>query len=218
MGEMTFIDGPEALTALDLPLPPSALADLHAYRDLLSTWNGRMNLVGPSAMAQFWTRHVADSAQLLALAPEARTFADLGAGAGLPGVVLAILLKGEPGAHVHLVESLAKRCGFLREAVAALSLPATVHQARAEDLKPAPAVEVVTARAVAPLDKLLAFARPVLRPGVRGLFLKGRNAASEVEAARQGWSFTAVLHPSSTDPEGRIVEITRLQKGARARG
>ncbi len=169
-------------------------------------------------MAQFWTRHVADSAQLLALAPGARTFADLGTGAGLPGVVLAILLKGTPGAHVHLIESLAKRCTFLNEAVSALALPATVHHARAEALKPPPVVEVVTARAVAPLDRLLAFARPVLKPGVRGLFLKGRGAHAEVQAARQGWDFTAVLHPSRTDPEARIVEITRLQKGGPARG
>ena len=218
MRETTFTDGPEALFALGLPLPTSALADLHAYRDLLSTWNGRMNLVGPSAMAEFWTRHVADSAQLLSLAPGARTFADLGSGAGLPGLVLAILLKGVSGARVHLVESLAKRCAFLTEAVSVLALPAIVHHARAEALRPAPVVDVVTARAVAPLDKLLAFARPVLKPGVRGLFLKGRSAAAEIEAARQGWSFTATLHPSRTDPEGRIVEITRLQKGGLARG
>ncbi len=212
-----FEDGPSAVLALGLDLPPTAIEDLRAYRDLLSTWNARLNLVGPSAMAEFWTRHVADSAQLLALAPGARAFADIGTGAGLPGVVLAILLKGRPGAQVHLVESLAKRCTFLREAVAALSLPATVHNARAEALKPLPVVEVVTARAVAPLDKLLGFARPLLASGARGLFLKGRGAAAEVAAAREAWSFSAVLHPSRTDPEARIVEVTGLRKGRSAR-
>ena len=161
---------------------------------------------------EFWTRHAADSAQLLTLAPGARTFADLGAGAGLPGVVLAILLKGTPGAHVHLVESVAKRCLFLTEAVGALARPATVHHARAESLKAAPMVEVVTARAVAPLDRLLGYARPMLRPGVRGLFLKGRTAGEEVKAARKAWRFTAILHPSRTDPDGRIVEVTGLAR------
>lgn len=211
-------EGPEALAALGLDLARATLDDLHAYRDLLSTWNGRMNLVGPSAMAQFWTRHVADSAQLLSLAPGATTFADLGTGAGLPGVVLAILLKGRAGAQVHLVESLAKRCAFLREVVSTLAIPAVVHHVRAEDLKPAPAVEVVTARAVAPLEKLLGYARPMLKPGVRGLFLKGRGAEAEVAAARHAWDFTAVLHPSRTDPDARVVEIARLQRGGTARG
>ena len=105
-----------------------------------------MNLVGPSALAAFWLRHAYDSAQLLFLAPEALTWADLGAGAGFPGIVLAIKLKGREGAHVHLVESMAKRCRFLSEVVAALDLPATVHNVRAESLEIK--VDAVTARAL----------------------------------------------------------------------
>ena len=90
-----------------------ALADLEAYRGLLEDWNQRMNLVGPATLPAFWSRHALDSAQLLPLAPDALTWADLGAGAGLPGVVLARLGRNRPGFHVHLVESMSKLCRFL---------------------------------------------------------------------------------------------------------
>ena len=196
----------------DLRLTAGQEQDLTAYRDLLSTWNARINLVGPSAMGEFWSRHVADSAQLLGLAPQARLWADIGSGAGFPGVVLAILLKGREGARVDLVESLAKRCGFLAEVTRALALPAAIHHARAEALSPPPRVEVVTARAVAPLERLLGYAQPLLRSDVIGLFLKGRAAESEVAAARRSWRFAAVLHPSRTDGSGRIVEVSGLAR------
>src|SRR5271170_1143915 len=119
------------------------MADLERYRALLAEWNERMNLVGPSAMETFWSRHAWDSAQLLAFAPEAKVWADIGAGAGFPGLVLAILLKDTPNAKVHLVESMAKRCRFLSEMVSSLSLPAVVHNARAETVR-IDGVEVVT--------------------------------------------------------------------------
>jgi 16S rRNA (guanine527-N7)-methyltransferase len=127
---------------------PQQMADLEAFRALLAEWNEVMNLVGPSALAEFWPRHAWDSAQLLKLHPEALTWADLGAGAGFPGLVLAILLKGRANAHVHLVESMAKRCRFLSEVVKTLDLPAAVHNRRAEELKLK--VDAVTARACAP--------------------------------------------------------------------
>ena len=149
------------------------MADLRAFRDLLIEWNGRMNLVGPSALGEFWRRHALDSAQLRDLAPQANTWADLGAGAGFPGLVLAILVKGQPNAHVHLVESTAKRCRFLQAVVDALCLPATVHNARAESL--ALNVDIVTARACAPMVRLLGYAWPYLRSGATGLFLKGQD-------------------------------------------
>ena len=110
------------------------MADLERFRELLAEWNAVMNLVGPSAMEAFWPRHVWDSAQLLRLEPEAKVWADLGAGAGFPGLVLAIMLKNTPGACVHLVESMAKRCRFLEAVVGTLNLPAEVHNARAEGL------------------------------------------------------------------------------------
>lgn len=191
---------------------PAAMADMAAFMDALDQANGRMNLVGPSAMSQFWPRHAWDGAQLLIHAPDARTWADLGAGAGLPGVVLAILLKAEPGAHVHLVESLAKRCGFLREVVEALDLPATVHNARAESLSLK--VDVVTARACAPMAKLLGFAKPFLAKGATGLFLKGREVEVELTEAARYWRFQAELIPSLSSPSGRVVKVKGLSRVA----
>lgn len=186
------------------------LADLARYQELLATWNAVMNLVGPATLATYWTRHALDSSQLLDLAPGAKIWADLGAGAGLPGVVLAILLKDTPGATVHLVESMAKRCRFLSEVVTALDLPAQVHNARAEDLKLK--VEVVTARACAPMTRLLGFSQPYLQRGALGLFLKGQDVASELTEAEKAWTFEADLRPSQSDPRGRIVQVKGLSR------
>lgn len=186
---------------------PAQMADLEAFRALLADWNGRMNLVGPSALTEFWGRHAYDSAQLIDLAPKALTWADLGAGAGFPGIVLAILLKGRPGARVHLMESVAKRCRFLEAVVEALALPAQVHCARAEDLKLT--VDIVTARACAPFTRLLEFARPYMDRGAAGLFLKGRGIEAELHEALASWTFEASLTPSRSDPSGRIVMIRR---------
>ncbi len=188
------------------------MAELVRYRDLLGSWNDRMNLVGPTAMAAFWLRHALDSAQLLRIEPQARVWLDIGAGGGFPGVVLAILLKGSPGARVHLVESVAKRSRFLAEAVAALELPAVVHTARAETLPRQVGVQVVTARACAPMPRLLGYAFPHLKPGVSGLFLKGRGVDAELTEARGSWRFQADLLPSLSDPSGRVVRIERLAR------
>jgi 16S rRNA (guanine527-N7)-methyltransferase len=186
------------------------LADLERYRQLLAEWNEVMNLVGPATLPDYWNRHAWDSAQLLKLDPAAKTWADLGAGAGLPGVVLAILGKGREGFHVHLVESMAKRCRFLAEVVRELDLPATVHNARAENL--ALPVDSVTARACAPLHRLLGYARPYLAKGATGWFLKGQDVASELEEATRYWQFEAEIVPSLSDPRGRIVRVRRLKR------
>jgi 16S rRNA (guanine527-N7)-methyltransferase len=187
---------------------PAQVADLERYRQLLAEWNEVMNLVGPATLPDFWNRHAWDSAQLLKLDPEAKVWADLGAGAGLPGVVLAILGKGREGFHVHLVESMAKRCRFLSEVVKELDLPATVHNDRAENLTLA--VDSVTARACAPLHRLLGYARPYLQKGATGWFLKGQDVASELEEATRYWKFEAETVPSLSDPRGRIVRVRRL--------
>jgi len=181
------------------------MRDLDGYRLLLEDWNGRLNLVGPSALASFWPRHALDSAQLLRLAPDALRWADLGTGAGLPGLILAIMLKTRPGARIHLVETLAKRCRFLEAVVQALDLPAEVINGRAEAIPLA--VDVVTARAVAALPRLLTFAHPCLKAGAVGLFLKGRTAQAELDEARLDWRLDAELIQSLSDPDGRIVEI-----------
>jgi len=190
----------------------ACLADAERFSGMLAEANSRVNLVGASTLADYWRRHFLDSAQLLTLAPSARVWADLGSGAGFPGVILAILLKDVAGARVYLVESMAKRCRFLDEAVRALALPASVHNARAESL--ALDVDVVTARACAPLTRLLGFARPSLKRGARGLFLKGAEVDSELAEARKSWRFVLATHPSLSDPRGRILEITELARVA----
>ena len=186
------------------------MADLETFAARLAEANAVMNLVGPDTLPDIWNRHYWDSAQLLDLAPGASTWADLGAGAGFPGVVLAILLKGAPGAHVWLIDSLGKRCRFLDQMVAELGLPATVINGRAEDH--AVAVDVVTARAVTPMDKLLGYAQPYLQRGARGLFLKGEKAELEVAEARRVWQFQSDLSVSRSDPRGRIVSVRSLRR------
>jgi 16S rRNA (guanine527-N7)-methyltransferase len=186
------------------------MADLQAFLALLTEWNGRMNLVGPSALADFWRRHALDSLQIRDIEPEARSWADLGAGAGFPGIVLAIFAKGEPDTHVHLVESMAKRCRFLEAVVEALALQATVHNARAEDLSLK--VDVVTARACAPMVRLLGYAWPYLKTGATGLFLKGQDVEVELKEATKYWKFHARLIPSISYSEGRIVRLKRVSR------
>jgi 16S rRNA (guanine527-N7)-methyltransferase len=187
---------------------PAQMADLERFRVMLAERNEVMNLVGPASLPDFWSRHAWDSAQLLRLAPEARAWADLGAGAGLPGLVLAILGKGVIGFHVDLVESMTKRCKFLSEVVEELTLPASVHNARAENLDLA--VEIVTARACAPLHRLLGYARPYLQSGATGLFLKGQDVVAEMKEAARHWEYEADVVPSKSDPRGRIVRVRRL--------
>lgn len=187
--------------------------DAATYRERLAEANAHMNLVGASTLGQFWERHFVDSAQLLYAAPEANVWADLGSGAGLPGLVLAILLKGRAGARIHLVESMAKRCRFLSEMVETLALPAVVHNARAETL--GLKVEVVTARACAPLDRLLGYAQPFFVRGARGLFLKGADVDKEIAEARKTWRFKAETHTSLSDPRGRLLSIEELSRAGK---
>ena len=191
---------------------PDRIADVAIFLDRLTEANAVMNLVGPDSLPDFWNRHAFDSAQLLDLAPEALTWADLGAGAGFPGVVLAILLKGRPGAHVWLVDSLQKRCRFLQTVVDELDLPATVVWGRAEEQ--AIVVDVVTARAVAALDKLLGYAQPYMVRGAQGLFLKGEKAELELQEARKVWQMTSDLSVSRSDPRGRILTVRTLRRGS----
>jgi 16S rRNA (guanine527-N7)-methyltransferase len=189
---------------------PARLEDAERFRVMLTEANRVTNLVGESTLGDFWRRHFIDSAQLLWHETSARVWADLGSGAGLPGVVLAILLKSRTGAHVHLIESMAKRCRFLADVVEVLDLPATVHNVRAESLELQ--VEMVTARACAPLDRLLTYARPYLARGARGLFLKGAEVEAEIAEARRHWRFSARSRPSLSDPRGRLLSIEELAR------
>ena len=186
------------------------VADLETLRELLADWNGRMNLVSAASLADYWQRHVLDSAQLAPLAPDARVWVDIGAGAGFPGLVLAILLKETSGAKVHLVESQAKRCRFLEAAGEALALPVEVHNVRAEDLSVK--ADIVAARAVAPLVKLLGFARPYFARGATGLFLKSEGLPAELAEARKAWRFACETLPSRSDPRGRVLRVEGLAR------
>jgi len=189
---------------------PAQMADLATLIERLTVANAVMNLVGPDTIPDVWNRHIFDSAQLLDLAPEAATWADLGAGAGFPGLVLAILLKDRADSHVWLIDSLGKRCRFLQEVVEALSLRATVINGRAEEQRIK--VDIVTARALAPMDRLLGYAQPYLQRGAQGLFLKGEKAEAELIEARKVWQFDSDLSVSRSDPRGRIVSVRSLRR------
>ncbi len=181
---------------------------LEAYVGLLERWNQRINLVGRGSLANLWRRHILDSAQLMPLLPAApaarqRVLLDLGSGAGLPGLVLAILGAGE----VHLVESDQRKAAFLREAArVVMANEIVVHNSRIEAMKPFRA-DVVTARALAPLTRLLALAAPFLEADSRCLFLKGAQAESELELAQRDWKFSVESHRSCTYSSGNILVI-----------
>jgi 16S rRNA (guanine527-N7)-methyltransferase len=184
-------------------------ARLDSLVALLLKWQDTTNLIAPSTLAEIWTRHIADSAQLLALAPDARAWVDLGSGGGFPGLVVACAMADHPGATIHLVESNQKKSAFLREAARILGVPAIVHAQRIEDFVGATmqSFDVVTARALAPLDRLIGYADPLLITGALGLFPKGQDAESELTAASKSWTIEAELVPSVTDPQARIVVV-----------
>jgi 16S rRNA (guanine527-N7)-methyltransferase len=195
-----------------LSVSRETLERLEAYRTLLSKWAPRINLIGASTLDQFWDRHVLDSAQLLEVAgPSALRWVDVGTGAGFPGLVIAALLADTPGAHVRLVEPNLKRCAFLREAARALAAPVTVDDAKIEALTP-DSRDVFTARAFAPLPRLLPVAAPWADAGARILLLKGEDLWAEVQEASTHWRFQTIETPSLSDPRGRIVEIKDLAR------
>ena len=159
------------------PVSHETLARLDAYVELLGQWRKAVNLISEASFAEVWTRHVADSAQLLAHAPEAKVWVDMGSGAGFPGLVIAIQLADLPGARVHLIESDQRKCAFLREAARVTAAPAVIHNERIESAAPriADAVDAVSARALAPLPKLIDFAKIWLDQGATGVFPRGRT-------------------------------------------
>jgi 16S rRNA (guanine527-N7)-methyltransferase len=202
------------------PVSREIAARLDHLVDLLLQWQRRINLVAPSTIPTLWTRHIADSLQLLTILPQAKRWVDLGSGAGFPGLVLAAALADRDGASVHLVESNAKKAAFLREASRALRLPAIVHAERIEDFvrhfgEP---VHAVTARALAPLVTLLELAEPLLKTGAQGLFPKGQDVDAELTEASKCWNIETELVPSKTNSRSSIVVVQRLSKrpGARA--
>jgi 16S rRNA (guanine527-N7)-methyltransferase len=212
----------DRIRALGLtPVSRETVERLDRFVELLLDWQRRINLIAPSTEPVLWTRHIADSLQLLALAPEAGVWADLGSGGGFPGLVIACALADRSGALVHLVESNGKKAAFLREAVRATEAPAFVHGFRVADfVEEAPEnIEIVTARALAPLPELLESAYPLLKKGAVGLFPKGQGAEAELTEAAKCWSIQETLAASRTDPKARIIVVRSLEPiaGSRAK-
>jgi 16S rRNA (guanine527-N7)-methyltransferase len=196
------------------PVSRETEARLNRYVDLLLEWQAKTNLVAPSTLPNLWTRHIADSLQLLALAPAAKVWVDLGSGGGFPGVVLACALAETPGAVVHLVERNAKKAGFLREALRVTGATGVVHLADIGDTveRITGAVDCVTARAVAPLHQLIGFAEPLLRNGAKALFPKGQDVEAELTEATKYWNIRPHLHSSRTGGGGWIVELDQVER------
>lgn len=201
-------DAAEVLRAFDVSRESEQ--KLRLFVDLLREWQGKMNLVSKASMADVWTRHVADSLQLLRLMPQSpQVIADLGSGAGFPGLVLALA-----GPHeVHLYESIGKKANFLREAGRLTGAKAEVHQMRIEDITTPPKVGFVTARALAPLDRLLELALPFLEGGATGLFMKGQDVDEELTKATKSWRIKVEKHPSLTDSRSVILAVTEAHYG-----
>jgi 16S rRNA (guanine527-N7)-methyltransferase len=210
-----MIDDPACLDALDVSRKTRERLETH--RRLLLDWSTRINLVGPATLDQFWSRHALDSLQLLPLAPKARRWLDLGAGAGFPGLVIAAALADAPEADITLVESTGKKAAFLSAVIEASGLPARVLNQRIEQVRLPTAPEVVTARALAPLPQLIEYATPYFGRGAIGLFHKGAKIDAELEAAgfkAHGGAYSngtmrATRHPSLSDARGCIVRIER---------
>lgn len=184
------------------------LGKLGKYVALLEKWQRTQNLVGPSAIREVWTRHVADSAQLVALAPTARRWLDIGAGAGFPGLIIAILLATDPESFVDLVESRAKKCVFLREAERVTGVSMAVHCARIESVSPhLPIVpDAISARAVASLETLLGWIEPLLVKGATAYLHKGLDFEREWQSIRDQERFDMIVHHSRIGP-GIIAEV-----------
>ncbi len=201
-----------------IPVSRETEARLDRYVALLKQWQAKTNLVAPSTLPHLWTRHIADSLQLLSLAPTAKVWIDLGSGGGFPGVVLACALAGTPGAVVHLIERNAKKAAFLREAIRVTAAPGVVHLADIGDTvdRFAGTADCVTARALAPLNQLIGFAEPLVRKGAKALFLKGQDVDAELTEATKYWNIEPQLHSSRTGGQGWIVEIDRIERRQRS--
>ena len=187
-------------------------ARLERLVEALDHWQAKTNLVSPATLPVIWTRHVADSLQLLRLAPaQVSAWVDIGSGGGFPGLVVAAALA--PEGEVHLVESNLKKAAFLREAARGLGGSARVHADRAEKVlgRAVTEADVISARALAPLAQLLDLASPLLKTGAIGLFPKGKEAEAELTEAQESWRFKASLHPSLTDPAACIVRIDAFE-------
>lgn len=204
--------GPQGFAEL-IPVSRETLSRLETYAELLIRWSARINLVGRDTLPDLWRRHILDSAQLRPFVPDsARSLIDLGSGAGFPGLVLALL--GVP--DVELVEADSRKSAFLREAARVTGAAVTIRPCRIQAVPPH-AMEVVTARACAPLSRLLDFAHPFLAPHTVCLFPKGERFAEELTVAREGWTIRASVEQSLSDRRGVILRLEQVVREPRHR-
>jgi 16S rRNA (guanine527-N7)-methyltransferase len=184
---------------------------LAAFVDLLERWRHKTNLVADSTFASVWTRHIADSAQLIALAPKAKRWIDMGSGAGFPGLVIAIQLAAVPGAVVHCIESDQRKCAFLREAARATGAAAAIHPLRVEaiELSSLGPVDAVTARAFAPLPLTIKLATPWLERGATAVFPRGESAREQIAALPETTVYAIEALPSVVNPKASILRMRR---------
>jgi 16S rRNA (guanine527-N7)-methyltransferase len=201
--------GPDDVLRLT-PVSRETLSKISAFLAVLGKWRERINLIGPGEGRHIWRRHVLDSLQLLdEIGLADSDIADLGSGAGFPGIVLACALAERPGASVTLVEKSVRKSQFLEAAIKAVGLPARILTRRLED-PPPKKFDVATARALAPLPKLLGYAHGWLKPSGKALLVKGRGAVEELTLARESWTFDLSIRPSLSSPEGQILTVSAL--------
>ncbi|WP_412058792.1 16S rRNA (guanine(527)-N(7))-methyltransferase RsmG [Bartonella sp. DGB2] len=197
-----------ALYALIPSLSEKIFTDLLAYERLLLKWQKSINLIAQGAVLTFWQRHILDSAQLYPLKSKASLWYDLGSGGGMPALVLAIFLKHRGGGKVHLIESNGKKVAFLRHVGAELALPIKVHHGRIEVVRQElPCPEVITARALAPFNQLLALSAVWINQGATTLWQKGCEHAAEICQARAEWDFELQIYHSEIDPKSVILDV-----------
>lgn len=200
-------------------LAPQTTARLDRFVAVLLGWQRHTNLIAPSTLASLWTRHVADSLQVVNLIKRRHdrgpVIVDVGSGGGFPGVVVACALADVPGTEVHLVESIQKKAAFLREAVQETGAPGIVHATRLEQVAPTlvkKPVDYVTARAVAPLPDLLELIAPLLKTGATAVLMKGRDLDEELTESSERWHIEGETVPSRTDAAARILVVHRLRR------
>ena len=200
--------GQERALALFPELSP-IIPELMHYEELLRRWQTKINLVAPNTLDDLWLRHFADSAQVKAAAPHARLWADLGSGAGFPGLVTALLLKKHPGAMVHLIESDQRKGAFLRAVSRETAAPAQVHIGRIETILPELGVplDAISARALAGLSDLLAYSSNSLEKGAKGVFLKGEDWREELTPLEPETKFSFSTIESRTHPHARLIIV-----------
>ena len=208
---MVMASGPEALHGI-LDVSRETLDRLTLYVELVQKWQKVQNLVAPSTLDDIWMRHIADSAQLVPLYPMARTWLDMGSGAGFPGLVVGICSLEKPDFELHLVESNSRKVAFLRTVIRLTGIPATVHDKRIEEFSwPGPDYpDIVSARALAPLSKLCAYSAPFVGEKTVAIFLKGREFETELESALHEWNLDLLVRNSIADPSGRLIEIRSM--------